>query len=46
MDTVGAVVTKKILIEKFFAKGYEKSKILSEFLEKKVIILDDYACQK
>ena len=31
---------------KFFAKGYEKCKILSEFLETKIINLDDYACPK
>ena len=30
----------------FFAKGYEKCKILSEFLETKIINLDDYACPK
>ena len=30
----------------FFAKGYEKFKILSEFLETKVTNLDDYACPK
>ena len=30
----------------FFAKSYEKCKILSEFLETKIIILDDYACPK
>ena len=27
-----------------FAKCYEKCKILSEFLETKIIVLDDYAC--
>ena len=30
----------------FFAKGYEKCKILSEFLKTKIINLDDYACLK
>ena len=30
----------------FFAKGYEKCKILSEILETKVTNLDDYACPK
>ena len=30
----------------FFAKGYEKCKILSEFLETKIINLDDYDCPK
>ena len=30
----------------FFAKGYEKCKILSEILEIKVTNLDDYACPK
>ena len=30
----------------FFAKGYENSKILPEFLETKIINLDDYACPK
>ena len=30
----------------FFAKGYEKCKILSEILETKVTNLDDYACLK
>ena len=29
-----------------FAKGYEKCKILSEFLETKITNLDDYACPK
>ena len=27
-------------------KGYEKCKILSDFLETKIINLDDYACPK
>ena len=30
----------------FFTKSYEKCKILSEFLETKIIYLDDYACPK
>ena len=30
----------------FFAKGYEKCKILSEFLKTKVFNLDDYVCPK
>ena len=30
----------------FFAKSYEKYKILSDFLETKNIIFDDYACLK
>ena len=30
----------------FFAKGYEKCKILSKFLETKIINLDDYSCPK
>ena len=30
----------------FFAKDYEKSKILSEILETKCTNLDDYACTK
>ena len=30
----------------FFAKSYEKCKILSEFLKTKIINLDDYACPK
>ena len=30
----------------FFAKGYEKCKILSEFSQTKIINLDDYACPK
>ena len=58
MKSIGAVVTKNILNLKkklknleatdteFFAKGYEKCKILSEFLETKIINLDDYACPK
>ena len=58
MESIGAVVTKNILNLKkilknleatdteFFAKGYEKCKILSEFLETKIINLDDYACPK
>ena len=54
MESIGAVVTKNILNLKnleatdteFFAKGYEKCKILSEFLETKIINLNDYACPK
>ena len=30
----------------FFAKSYEKGKILSEFLKTEIINLDDYACPK
>ena len=30
----------------FFAKGYEKCKILSEFFETKIINIDDYTCTK
>ena len=30
----------------FFAKSYEKCKIPPEFLEAKIINLDDYACPK
>ena len=33
-------------VTEFFAKGYEKCKSLSEFLEAKIIHLDDYACPK
>ena len=58
MESVGAVNKKKNTeLEKilkifkateteFFAKAYEKFKILSEFLESKFISLDDYACPK
>ena len=54
MESIGAVVTKIILNLKkklknleateteIFAKRYEKCKILSEFLETKIINLDDY----
>ena len=58
MESIGTMAMKNILslknIEKklkapeteFFAKGYEKFKILSEILETKVTNLDDYACPK
>ena len=41
-------IIKKLKAPKteFFAKGYEKCKILSEILETKVTNLDDYACPK
>ena len=52
---LGAAVSKNIenLLKnleasemEFFAKGYEKCMILSEFLETQIINLDDYACPK
>ena len=58
MESIGAVVMKNILSLKkilkklkaseteFFAKGYEKCKILSEIMETKVTNLDDYECPK
>ena len=58
MESFGAAITKIILKLKkkfkklgareteYIAKGYEKCKILSEFLEAKIINLDDYACPK
>ena len=56
MESIGTVAMKNILSLKkiltklkapeteFFAKGYEKCKILSEILKTKVTNLDDYAC--
>ena len=58
MESIGAAVTKKNTeLEKilknleareteFFAKCYQKSKNLSEFLETKIINVNDYACPK
>ena len=54
IESIGTVAMKNVLSLKklkapeteFFAKGYEKCKILSEILETKVTNLDDYACLK
>ena len=58
MESVGPAVTKVIFwtwkvlknLEaretEFFAKCFEKCKILSEFFETKISSLDDYTCLK
>ena len=46
MESVGAVVTKKIIEKIFLQKVMKRLRICQNFWKKKVIIFNDYACPK